>query len=164
MGVEQFLTARRLVEAGAGYVTLVIGTWDTHRSNFKTLRRQLPDLDRGLANLVQDLHERGMEKDVVTVTWGEFGRTPRINNREGGRDHWAPAMSALVTGGGLKTGQVIGATSARGEYPIDRPYRVPQVLSTLYRAMGIDPTLTFPNESGRPMHILDDRDPVGELL
>jgi hypothetical protein len=128
------------------------------------MRRQLPDVDRGVANLIQDLHDRGLEKDVVTVVWGEFGRTPRINDRDGGRDHWAPAMSALVAGGGLKMGQVIGATSARGECPTDRPYRVPQVLSTLYRSMGIDPALTFPNSSGRPMHILDDRDPVVELL
>ena len=163
-GVEQFLTTRRLIEAGAGYVTLVVGTWDTHRSNFKTMKRQLPDVDRGVANLIADLHERGLENDVVTVMWGEFGRTPRINNSDGGRDHRAPAMSALVAGGGLKMGQAIGATSARGEYPTDRPYRVSQVLSTLYRAMSIDPALTFPNASGRPMHILDDRDPVVELL
>jgi len=139
-GIEQFLMARRLVESGVGCVTLSIGGWDTHSGNFKSMRKQLPQVDRGIANLIQDLHDRGMENDVVTVMWGEFGRTPKINNSDGGRDHWAPVMSALVAGGGLKMGQAIGATSGRGEYPKDRRYTVPQVLATLYQAMGIDPT------------------------
>src|SRR5262249_41782713 len=117
---EHFLLARRLVEAGVGCVTLAIGGWDTHSSNFKTLKAQLPQVDRGLTNLIQDLHDRGMDKDVVTVMWGEFGRTPKVNESDGGRDHWAPVMSALVAGGGLKMGQAIGTTSERGEYPKDR--------------------------------------------
>jgi hypothetical protein len=162
-GVEQFLTARRLVEAGVGCVTLAIGGWDTHGQNFTTLKRQLPQVDRGVANLIQDLHERGLDKDVVTVMWGEFGRTPRINGGAG-RDHWSPCMSALVAGGGLKMGQAIGTSSDRGEYPKDRRYTVPQVLSTLYHVLGIDPSMTFPNGSGRPMYVLDDREPVRELV
>jgi hypothetical protein len=162
-GVEQFLTARRLIEAGVGCVTLSIGGWDTHGNNFKTLARQLPIVDRGVANLIQDLHERGLAQDVVTVMWGEFGRTPRIN-KGAGRDHWPQVMSALVAGGGLRMGQAIGTSSARAEYPKDHPYTVPQVLSTLYQAIGIDPAQTFLNGSGRPMHILDDRQPVRELL
>jgi hypothetical protein len=162
--VEQFLMARRLIEAGAGFVTLAYGGWDTHSSNFQTLKTQLPELDRGIANLIQDLHDRGMANDVVTVMWGEFGRTPQINGNQGGRDHWSPAMSALVAGGGLKMGQAIGTTTSRGETPKDLPYRVPQVLSTLYQAIGIDPATTFPNGNGRPMYILDDRDPVAELV
>jgi uncharacterized protein (DUF1501 family) len=141
---------------------LAVGGWDTHGDNFRTLKRQLPDVDRGLSNLIQDLHDRGMENDVVTVMWGEFGRTPKINGGAG-RDHWAPVMSALVAGGGLKMGQAIGATTARGEIPRDRPYTVPQVLSTLYQAIGIDPSMTFADGSGRPMYILDDRQPVVEL-
>jgi hypothetical protein len=163
-GVEQFLTARRLIEAGVGCVTLAYGGWDTHSSNFKELKRMLPNLDRGIANLIQDLHDRGMEDDVVTVVWGEFGRTPKINGSDAGRDHWAPVMSALVAGGGLKMGQAIGASSARGEYPKDRPYKVSNLLSTIYQAIGIDPSLTFPNGSGRPMYVLDDRDRVEELI
>ena len=162
-GVEQFLTARRLVEAGAGCVTLSIGGWDTHGNNFKTLARQLPMVDRGIANLIQDLHDRGLEKDVVTVMWGEFGRTPRIN-KGAGRDHWPQVMSALVAGGGLRMGQAVGSSTARGERPRERPCTVPQVLATLYRALGIDPARTFPNGSGRPMYILDDRAPLTELL
>ena len=161
---EQFLTARRLVEAGVGCVTLSIGGWDTHSSNFKTLKRQLPIVDRGVAGLVQDLHDRGLDKDVVVVMWGEFGRTPKINNSDGGRDHWSPVMSALVAGGGLKMGQAIGSSSARGEYPRDKRYTVPQMLATLYKAVGIDPAKTFNNGSGRPMYILDQRDPVKELI
>ena len=163
-GIEQFLMARRLVEAGVGCVTLAIHGWDTHGSNFKILRRQLPDVDRGVANLIQDLHDRGMDKDVATVMWGEFGRTPKINNSDGGRDHWAPVMSALVAGGGLKMGQAIGSTSARAEYPRDRRVSPSQVLATLYHALGIDPSRTFPNGSGRPMYILDDREPISELI
>jgi hypothetical protein len=163
-GIEQFLTARRLIESGVGCVTLTYGGWDTHSDNFKTLRQQLPNVDRGVANLIQDLHDRGMQDDVVTVMWGEFGRTPKVNGNNGGRDHWSPAMSALVAGGGLKMGQAIGATSARAEYPHDRPYKVPQLLSTLYKAIGIDSSATFANGSGRPMYILDEREPVTELL
>jgi hypothetical protein len=163
-GVEQFLTARRLVEAGVGCVTLAIGGWDTHGSNFKTLRQQLPQVDLGVSNLIQDLCDRGMDKDVVTIMWGEFGRTPKINGNDGGRDHWAPVMSALIAGGGLKMGQAVGTSSARGEYPKDRPVTAPQVLSTMYHVLGIDPAMTFPSGSGRPMYVLDDREPVTELI
>ncbi len=162
-GVEQFLTARRLIEAGVGCVTLSIGGWDTHGQNFTTLKRQLPQVDKGVSNLIGDLHELGLDKDVVTVMWGEFGRTPKVNGGAG-RDHWSPVMSALVAGGGLKMGQAVGASTARGERPKDRPIPVPQLLATLYRVLGIDPAQTFPNGSGRPMYVLDDREPVAELL
>jgi hypothetical protein len=162
-GVEQFLTARRLVEAGVGCVTMSYGGWDTHGQNFQAMRRQLPNLDKGLSLLVNDLSERGLLNDTLVVMWGEFGRTPRINNNAG-RDHWAPVMSALVAGGGMRMGQAIGSSTARGERPQDRRYTVPQVLGTLYRAMGIDPATTFPNGSGRPIHIVEDRAPVTELL
>lgn len=168
-GGNKFLLARRLVEAGVRCVTLQIGGFDTHDKNFIALRELLPLIDRGMANLVQDLHDRGMDQDVVTIMWGEFGRTPKVGGdpkRSGptGRDHWPAAMSAVIAGGGLKMGQVIGSTSARAETPRDRPYRVPQVLSTIYHAMGIDPAQKFDNNSGRPMYILDDREPVKELL
>jgi Protein of unknown function (DUF1501) len=163
-GVEPFLTARRLVESGVGCVTLAFGGWDTHERNFETLRRQLPDLDRGIANLVNDLVDRGLFDDTVVVVWGEFGRTPRVNGNMGGRDHWSPVMSAMVAGGGMRMGQAIGASSPRGEIPHSRRVTASQVLSTLYRAIGIDPSMTFPNNNGRPMYILDDREPITELL
>jgi hypothetical protein len=164
----QLLLARRLVEAGVGFVEVALGYWDTHGPanvlGFPHLRDQLcPRLDKGLSALMEDLHARGLEKDVVVIVWGEFGRSPKIN-KDAGRDHWLPAMSALVMGGGLKVGQVIGSTDARGENPKDRPYRIPQVLSTLYRTIGIDPARTFCDLSGRPRSILEDREPVTELL
>jgi hypothetical protein len=162
-GIEQFLSARRLIEAGVGCVTLAYGGWDTHGQNFQTLKRQLPILDRGIASLIQDLHDRGLANDVVTVVWGEFGRTPKINNNAG-RDHWAPVMSALVAGGGLKMGRAVGSSTSRGERPKDRPYSVQRVLSTVYHVLGVDPAQTFLNGAGRPMHILDDRMPVNELV
>jgi uncharacterized protein (DUF1501 family) len=109
------------------------------------------------------LSERGLLNDTVVVMWGEFGRTPRINNNAG-RDHWAPVMSALIAGGGMRMGQAIGASTARGERPQDRRYTVPQVLGTLYRAIGIDPSQTFLNGTGRPIHIVEDRAPVVELM
>jgi hypothetical protein len=161
-GVEQFLTARRLVEAGVGCVTLSIGGWDTHGQNFQALRRNLPQVDKGLSLLIQDLHDRGMQNDVVTVMWGEFGRTPRVN-MNAGRDHWSPVMSAMVAGGGLRMGQAIGASTARGERPQDGRCTPAQVLATLYRAMGIDPATTFNNGAGRPMYLVDDRTPIREL-
>jgi uncharacterized protein (DUF1501 family) len=142
------------------------GSWDTHAGNFTQLRKQLPLLDRGFANLVQDLQERGLGNDVVTLMCGEMGRTPRINVKpeSPGRDHWTEAMSAVVAGGGLKMGQVIGTTTARAERPKERPYWISQVLSTVYHALGIDPSRTLPNEAGRPMYLLDDREPVSELI
>lgn len=162
-GITQFLTARRLIEAGVGCVTLSYGGWDTHGKNFDTLKRQLPAVDRGLANLIQDLHDRGMENDVVTVMWGEFGRTPKINGGAG-RDHWPSSMSAFIAGGGLKMGQAVGSTSSKGERPKDSPYTASNLLATMYQTLGIDPAMTFPNGSGRPMHVLDDRKLVRELL
>lgn len=168
VGVEQFLTARRLVEAGVGCVTMSYGYWDTHGenmiggNNFIKHREQMSQLDRGLSHLIQDLHDRGLENDVVTVVWGEIGRTPRINANVG-RDHWA-LMSAVVAGGGLKMGQAIGTSSARGEFVTERPYSIQQVLCTLYGALGIDPARTFTNVSGRPLPLLDQREPVSELL
>ena len=162
-GVEPFLTARRLVESGVGCVTMAYGGWDTHGQNFQNLRRQLPPLDKGLSLLVGDLSERGLLNDVVIVMWGEFGRTPRIN-QGAGRDHWSPVMSALVAGGGMRMGQAIGSSTARGERPQERRVSAPQVLATLYRAIGIDPAITFPNGAGRPVHIVEDRAPITELL
>ncbi|MBM3846809.1 MAG: DUF1501 domain-containing protein [Verrucomicrobia bacterium] len=172
-GVEQFLTARRLVEAGVSCVTFnfnavvnngrTVVNWDTHKNHFPEIRLQLPQYDLGVTTLVQDLYDRGLQDDVVVLAWGEFGRTPRIN-KDAGRDHWPAVMSALIVGGGLKMGQVIGSSSSTAEQPKDRPYTVQQVLATFYQALGIDPAMTFPDNSGRPMYLLDEREPVKELL
>ena len=159
----QALAARRLIEAGAGCVTIGFGNWDTHENNFRHLRRQLPPLDSAVSSLVEDLHDRGLENDVAVVIWGEFGRTPIIN-KDAGRDHWGPVMSAVVAGGGFKTGQAIGKTDPRGERPVTRPYKVSHVLSTLYRAVGIDPSMSLQEPGGRPVPLLDEYDVVRELI
>lgn len=160
---ENFLIARRLVEAGISVVTLKVGDWDTHEKNFIDMREQLPQLDRGFHALVTDLHERGLDKDVAVVLWGEFGRAPRIS-RGDGRDHWPEAGAAVLAGGGFKVGQVIGATDAHGGRAKGRPYTPSNILANLYRHLGIDPAITIPNHNQRPMHLLDDRELVHELV
>lgn len=163
---QQFLMARRLVEAGVGFVTLKTPeTWDTHEQHFTKMRSApyLPFLDTGISALIEDLHQRGLANDVLVVVWGEFSRTPRINDAAG-RDHWANVMSCLMAGGGLRMGQVVGATTARGNEARDGRYSVQNVLATVYRVLGIDPATTFPDRAGRPVYVLDDRTVVRELL
>jgi hypothetical protein len=160
---ENMLMARRLVEAGVPVVTLKIGDWDTHEKNFIDMRDQLPQLDQGFHALVTDLHERGLEKDVAVVLWGEFGRAPRVS-RGDGRDHWPEAGAAVIAGGGFKMGQVIGETESDGGRSRNTPYTPANVLSTLYRHLGIDPATAIPDHNQRPMHVLDDREVVRELV
>jgi hypothetical protein len=164
----RLLIARRLVEAGVSVVSLDAFSWDTHADNFPTCRRQLPLLDQMLAALVEDLSDRGLDKDVVVVMWGEFGRAPKITVLPGyktaGRDHHCAANFVLFAGGGLKMGQVVGATDARAERPKVAPYRPQNVLATIYRVLGIDPQTTIPDLTGRPMYLLDEREPIAELL
>ena len=162
-GVESLLKARRLVEAGVGCVTVSLGAWDTHKDNFKTLKDMLPLVDQGVSALTQDLHERGLADDVVVLAWGEFGRTPKVNTA-GGRDHWTPVMSALLAGGGLRTGQMVGATDRHGVGPKENPYTIQQVLATVYRAVGIDPATTLQDAAGRPVQLLDEREPICQLI
>ncbi|RPI78667.1 MAG: DUF1501 domain-containing protein, partial [Planctomycetaceae bacterium] len=162
--MDQFLVARRLVEAGVRCVTLSFGSWDRHGQNFERLPEQLAKLDQGVTALVEDLHNRGLDQDVSVVAWGEFGRTPRINPG-GGRDHWPQASCALLAGGGMKMGQVIGSTNRLGEVPQDRPIHYQDVFATLYRQVGIDVnTATIPDPNGRPQYLLDRREPIRELI
>jgi uncharacterized protein (DUF1501 family) len=162
---SRFLQARRLVEAGVKVVTVLApGYWDTHANNFKSLRQMLPALDKGIHALVTDLHERGLDREVAVVVWGEYGRTPKINGNAG-RDHWPQASFALVAGGGFKMGQVIGATSPRAERPVGESYIPQNVLATLYQEVfGIDLATTLPDHGGRPVHLLEDTRLVKELL
>jgi uncharacterized protein (DUF1501 family) len=175
----RLLQARRLVEAGVSVVTLSIAstilphTWDSHgndagrkiKSNFDVMRDNLPGLDQYVSALLTDLHERGLDRDVLVVLWGEMGRTPKIN-QYGGRDHWTPAAFVLFAGGGLKMGQVIGDSGPRGERDRGRssPYTPQSVLATVYHVLGIDPAITLPDHTGRPQYLLDDRDSISELL
>ncbi len=163
--LDQFLMARRLVEAGARCVTLSFGRWDWHGSTFKKSRENFPMLDQGVTALVEDLHARGLDKDVTVVVWGEFGRTPKIN-KDGGRDHWPQVSCALLAGGGMKTGQVVGATNRLGEYAAERPIRFEEMHATLYRNLGIDPyATTITDLSGRPHYLLEPEfQPIRELV
>ena len=160
---EDFLRARRLVEAGISVVTLVVGGWDTHGNNFNAMRSKLPDLDQGVHALVSDLHQRGLGKDVAVVVWGEFGRTPRVNV-SAGRDHWPRSGFTVLAGGNFKTGQIIGETDANGESPKGLSMTATHVLTSLYQHMGIDAGLTIPDNNGRPMYLLDEREPVPGLV
>jgi hypothetical protein len=134
--VENFLIARRLIEAGARVVTLNFSRWDWHGGNFRQGRHDMPMLDRAVTALVDDLHQRGLDRDVSVVVWGEFGRTPKIN-KDAGRDHWPQVSCALLACGGMKTGQVIGSTNRLGEYTKDRPVSFAEVLATVYHNMGL---------------------------
>ena len=166
----RFLMARRLIECGARCVNVTweegaARRWDTHSDNFNALRHELlPSFDLGLSAFFDDLEVRGLLDDVLVLVWGEFGRTPRINDKAG-RDHYAPAASALLFGGGLKVGQVIGSTTKNGERPKDRPIHYQQMFATLYRHLGIDPAVTtIMDPNNRPQYLLEEADPIRELV
>jgi hypothetical protein len=160
---EKFLLARRLVEAGVRCVALNWGGWDTHEQNFRSLRNQLPALDQGLSALLDDLSERGLLQDTIVVMWGEFGRTPKVN-ATAGRDHWPRVSAAWIAGGGLRTGQAVGASDrVAGEALV--PVHLHQVHATIFHKLGIDPQTTqLIDPSGRPQYLLDQREPLRELL
>jgi Protein of unknown function (DUF1501) len=154
---EQFLLARRLVEAGVRCVTVGFNRWDWHGNTFKSSREVFPQLDGGLTSLVRDLHDRGLDKDVAVVVWGEFGRTPTIN-KDAGRDHWPRVSCAALAGGSLRHGQVIGATDRLGGEAAERPVDFQEVFATLYNHLGIDvKTATVPDLGGRPRYLVDEQ-------
>jgi hypothetical protein len=162
--MQQFLMARRLVEAGVRCVTVSFSFWDYHGSNFALARQNLPPLDQGVSALVEDLHQRGLDKDVSVVVWGEFGRTPKIN-AGAGRDHWPNVSCALLAGGGMRTGQVIGSTDRQAAEAKNRPVRFEEVFATLYNRLGIDADHTTVNDlAGRPEYIADHHPPISELI
>ncbi len=181
---QRALLARRLVEAGVSFVTMQmqnprlpggIGNWDIHAVNghlFDDNRARLPVFDAAVAALVEDLYERGLDEKVMLIVSGEFGRTPRINPQKGtqskvmqpGRDHYPAAMSVLVAGGGMQTGQVIGSTNDKGEHPQDRPLDPNDLLATVYTHLGIDYSEMVPNLSGRPVPLIPYGTPIKELL
>jgi uncharacterized protein (DUF1501 family) len=163
--LEHFLIARRLVEAGARVVTLNFGRWDFHSDTFNGMRdTHLPQFDQGLSALIEDLHARGLDKDVAVVAWGEFGRTPKINT-DAGRDHWPQVGGALLAGGGFRTGQVIGSTDRLGAEIANRPVHFGEVFATLYHWLGLDPdTAYLADLAGRPQKLVDGYAPLPELL
>lgn len=156
---DYFLAARRLVEAGARVVSLAYGRWDwhgrPHGTNFENARDHLPYLDQGVTALLDDLRDRGLDKDTTVIVWGEFGRTPKINSN-GGRDHWPRVACALLSGGGMKTGQVIGATDKLAAHAVTRPVHFQEVFATLYHNLGLDTDkVTINDLTGRPQYLVD---------
>lgn len=174
--LDQFLLARRVIEAGARCVTLAFSrwpfgrilkgdnNWDWHKDIFAHARGTLPLFDLGLSALIRDLTARGLLDDIAVVAWGEFGRTPKIN-ANAGRDHWPRVCSALLAGGGLRCGQVVGSTTRWGEEPQTRPVHFRDVFATLYQRLGIDVATTqFKDLAGRPQYLVDDHRPLPELI
>jgi uncharacterized protein (DUF1501 family) len=154
---QSCLAARRLVERGVPYVTINYQGWDTHRQNFQTMRQKLPQMDKGLATLLQDLTERGLLDSTIIWWSGEFGRTPRVQWEapwNGGRNHWGDCFSALVAGGGFKGGHVVGSTDARGEQVRDRPVYPADVIGSIYQLLGIDPDGKMPNPEGLDVPVM----------
>ncbi len=159
---EHLLLARRLIEAGVRVVTLSYGRWDSHSKNFDLVRDHGSKLDQCLSALIEDLEQRGMLNDVTVIVWGEFGRTPRIN-KNAGRDHWPNVSCALLAGGGMRVGQVIGATNRLGEEAVERPVHFQEIFATLYKNLGINVSqarLTDP--AGRPQYLIE-KEPIAEL-
>jgi hypothetical protein len=186
---QRGLMARRLVEGGARFVTMVwehpfpgktmpkncTYNWDSHAVNcdmYADARWRMPCYDQALSALIEDIYARGMDKDVMIVATGEFGRTPKISTQIGtatgvnqpGRDHWPNSMSLLVSGGGMRTGQIIGATNGRAEYPVERPMSPNDLWATVYSHLGVNYHDSFDDLQGRPMPILPFGDPIRELL
>ncbi len=162
--LEHFLMARRLVEAGARVVTLNFGRWDFHSQNFSEAKNtHLPQFDQGLSTLIEDLYERGMQHDVAVVAWGEFGRTPQIN-QDAGRDHWPQVGGGLIAGGGFRTGQVIGATDRLGAEIANRPVHFGEVHATLHRFLGLTSETKLNDLAGRPQYLVSGHQPLPELI
>ncbi len=187
---QRALMARRLVEAGVSFVTLImenpyqsgvpslkqgVYNWDSHAVNchiWDDLKVRLPIYDQAVTALIEDVHQRGLDKRTLILVTGEFGRTPRIENSIGtqtgvmhpGRDHWPQAMSFIMAGGGMRTGQIVGSTNSKGEHPADRPLTPNDLWATVYRHLGIDYTESFLDRRGRPMPILPFGEPISELL
>jgi hypothetical protein len=162
---QNFLVARRLVEAGARVVTINYSFWDWHGNNFKTAKQEFPVFEQALTALVEDLHARGLDKDVTVVAWGEFGRTPKIN-KDAGRDHWPGVSCALLAGGGMKCGQVLGATDRLGGEAVQRPVTFPEVFATLYHNLGVNlESQRLFDFRGRPQYLVEPNvKPIRELL
>jgi uncharacterized protein (DUF1501 family) len=178
------LMARRLAQAGTSVINIYFNTprtgqeftnWDDHPGNAmreghfaKYMKIRLPYMDQALATLIEDIHAKDLGREILVVVVGEFGRTPVMRygtpNRSYGRDHWPQAYSALVSGGNLRMGQVVGATNSKSEYPTQSPYTPQDLLATIYHHLGIDHSQTFDDFGGRPVHILSDAQPIAELV
>jgi hypothetical protein len=171
---QSTLLARRLVEAGSTFVTVHFGGWDHHWDLQKGYENYLPKVDAAVAALFEDLDDRGLLDTTLVVLCGEFGRTPKMNDGGNGgppmskgtpgRDHWGNAMFCLLGGGGVRGGQIVGSTDRLGQRPHTRAVTPSNIHATIYHVLGIDPRLQLLDPSGRPTNVLDDPDPISELL
>ncbi len=159
---QRALLARRLVEAGVPFITLYEGGWDHHTDIFKSLKKRLPTFDQTVAALITDLKDRGLLDSTLVVVLGEFGRTPKVNDR-GGRDHWSNAMSVLMAGAGIPGGTIVGATDRGGYSAVDNVKSPENFASTIYRKLGIDPGQVLYTPQGRPVHLVSDPTPITEI-
>jgi uncharacterized protein (DUF1501 family) len=160
---EQLLRARRLCEAGCGFVTLQYGGWDMHTQIQANMKKRSPDLDHAIATFIEDVHQRGLSERILLVITGEFGRTPKVN-RNAGRDHWAPLSTLALAGGGLRMGQVIGESAPKGDIPKSTPIRPQDLMATVFHVLGIDPKVQFTSNAGRPVYMIEDGRPIAELV
>jgi uncharacterized protein (DUF1501 family) len=160
---QRALLARRLVEAGVPFITLYEGGWDHHVDIFQGLDKRLPGFEATVASLIEDLSQRGLLDSTKVLALGEFGRTPKVNNR-GGRDHWSNAMSVLFAGGGTPGGLLVGATDRQGYSAVERVLSPENFVSTVYTKLGIDPGKILYAPNGRPVHLVSDPTPIGELM
>lgn len=159
---QRLLLARRLIEAGVPFITVTDGDWDHHRDMYPRLGEKLPAVDQGVARLIEDLHERGRLNETLIIMMGEFGRTPKINESDG-RDHWSQCFSVMLAGGGVRGGQVIGASDAEGAQPLERPVTPQDLLVSIYRLLGLDPEEFLPTNSGRDVQIVAGGHFIDEL-
>jgi uncharacterized protein (DUF1501 family) len=161
---KKLLLARRLIEAGVRVVNVSISDFDTHSKNFPRMKQLVPIFDHAISTLINDLEERGLINDVTVLAWGEFGRTPKVNSN-GGRDHWPKVAMAMMAGGGMNVGQVIGSTDRYAAEAAERPVSYQDVIATLYHNLGIDPNITTVEDStGRPQYLLKNGLPIKELV
>ena len=160
---QQMLVARRLVEAGCGFVTINYGGWDMHGTIEQSMQRRAPALDHAIASFITDVAARGMTEDVLLVISGEFGRTPRIN-RNAGRDHWAPLSTLALAGGSFRMGQVVGESMSKADVPKTNPIRPQDLMATIFHHLGLDPKTQFVNQAGRPVFVLEQGQAIAELI
>jgi hypothetical protein len=160
---QQMLMARRLCEAGVGFVTIHFGGWDMHGNIAQGMRQLGPQVDRAVAAFVQDTHARGLDRDILLVITGEFGRTPRINGGAG-RDHWAPLSTLALAGGGLRMGQVVGESSSKAEVPRTTPITPQDLMATVFHTLGIPQNLHYNDPTGRPTPMINGGRPIQELV
>jgi uncharacterized protein (DUF1501 family) len=160
---QQMLVARRLCEAGCGFVTVSFGGWDMHGQIKRSLDRRAPEVDHAVSAFIEDVHARGLDKKILLVVTGEFGRTPKVN-RNAGRDHWGPLCTMALSGGGLKMGQAVGESDAKAYRPASPAIKPQDVMATVFDVLGLPQKLQYVDQAGRPVYMIEEGKPIRELV